>query len=478
MKKIIIFILVLSIILTTFYNVYADVAFSDVKTRDWFYKNVIRMVDLGIVNGYPDKTFRPDNNLAFEEFIKMLVIASEGNNIEPVSGANWYTPYTNLALEKGYISKKDMLSVGKKINRESMANIIYNVLLNTEGIESLVEKELDFICNMFSDLELEDEKILHIAQVGIINGYPDKTFKPGGYLTRAEATTVILKVLDESMRTPIEIVLPKELSDFPYPDTQYLKDYPTPDGKTVEESHEHAQKTQPYSSMEKAVDDFTNFMGMLVNRDYRTIKSEKLNFNYQPVFVDKSNYKTLSYRNWFLYYTNGYKEYKGVVYKDLRSDWVNNSTVYNDPSIMWFEYFLDRFIDDSVKNKVIVEGQFYTEPEMFICIDGLPALRGVLRFKYESHLDSSNIKNELDLVPRNIMYDRRRMATNLGINNDYSMYLDFKSIKSFEINQWYEIGLDIVINTQSPVNGIENIIGEQAQYNYNYIYPIYINKLQ
>jgi len=461
----------------SFTNAYAeDIKLNDIE-KHWARNNIEKLISMGIVDGYKDGTFKPDNTLKFEEFIKMLVTATSKEKIETIQGEKWYKVYIDIALENSYITKDMEKLIDTNIDRKTMAEIIYNLIAATDGMVKLNEKEIKFMASKFTDLKVTDEKVLHIASMGIINGYLDKTFKPANSLKRCEATTVILRVIDESLRTPIEIILPKELSDFPYPDMQYLKNYSTPDGKTVEESHLYAQKTQPYSSMEKAVDDFTNFMGMIVNRDYRTIKNGKLTFNYQPVFVDESNYRTLSYRDWFLYYTNGYKEYKGVAYKDLKSDWINDSIVYNDPSFMWFEYFLDNFIDDTVKNKVIVEGQFYTEPELFIIIDKSVAIRGVLRFKYESHLDFLNIKNELDLVSTKIMADKRRMTENFGVESDYSIYLDFNTIKSFELNQWYEIGLDVIVNMQSPVKGIENIIGEQAQYNYNYIYPIYVKKL-
>lgn len=47
--------------------------FADVQNWQWFYDDVLKMSDFGIVNGYGDGTFRPENDITYQEYIKMLV---------------------------------------------------------------------------------------------------------------------------------------------------------------------------------------------------------------------------------------------------------------------------------------------------------------------------------------------------------------------------------------------------------------------
>ncbi|MGI5985566.1 MAG: S-layer homology domain-containing protein [Clostridiales bacterium] len=55
----------------------APVSFPDVKQGDWFAENVIRLTELGIINGKEDGRFHPDDLIKRGEFMKMLMIAGE-----------------------------------------------------------------------------------------------------------------------------------------------------------------------------------------------------------------------------------------------------------------------------------------------------------------------------------------------------------------------------------------------------------------
>lgn len=51
-------------------------SFTDVKPTDWFAKYIIKAKELGIVNGNPDGTFAPARTVARSEFIKMLLMSN------------------------------------------------------------------------------------------------------------------------------------------------------------------------------------------------------------------------------------------------------------------------------------------------------------------------------------------------------------------------------------------------------------------
>jgi len=51
---------------------YSDPLFSDIKKTDWFTPYVNAAVKAGLLTGYPDRTFRPNNSVTRAEFAAML----------------------------------------------------------------------------------------------------------------------------------------------------------------------------------------------------------------------------------------------------------------------------------------------------------------------------------------------------------------------------------------------------------------------
>ncbi|MEI7510526.1 MAG: S-layer homology domain-containing protein, partial [Candidatus Peregrinibacteria bacterium] len=47
-------------------------SFSDIKANDWFYDFVTTGAEVGVVNGYLDKTFKPNNPVTRNEFAIMV----------------------------------------------------------------------------------------------------------------------------------------------------------------------------------------------------------------------------------------------------------------------------------------------------------------------------------------------------------------------------------------------------------------------
>ena len=361
MKKLIILVIVFALLLSSM--VYgANVSFTDVNGSDWFYGELSSVVEKGIVDGYPDGTFKPGNSLKFEEFVKMVVVAMSDEDIEVSGGLLWYKNYMSAALEKGYITELMLLNIGRDIDRITMAEILYRVVVDTEGVESYSDYELKYLASKLSDLSVKDTKTLTIVGIGIIGGYPDGTFKPSNSLTRAETVTVICRLIDKDMRLPAEIeeeVMPVVLEDLPKVDLSRLYDYPTATGKSIKDSSEyyytHGSNEGYYVDL--IPEDYVRFMGLMHNRDYKTIDSG-----------------VRRYKDSLNYYLNGRKEYRGVRYEQLRSyhlsfdnspellEYINNTKTF-------IEDFLDKWVQDTKDNKVQVQSKFYTSGNLIHTTD-------------------------------------------------------------------------------------------------------------
>lgn len=114
-----------------------DIAFSDVKTSHWAYRNIAAAAASGIISGYPDGTFKPN---------------------EPTSRAEMATMLANaLQLQGSEVSAPP-----------------FNDVKQSHWAASLLTA-------------MKDE--------GWINGYPDGSFKPANSATRAEFVSFMTRVI-------------------------------------------------------------------------------------------------------------------------------------------------------------------------------------------------------------------------------------------------------------------------------------------
>ena len=151
------------------------------------------------ISGYEDGTFRPDNTITRAEAAAIIARCSSdfdenktySSNFTDVSGDEWYANYVGYATEKGYISGYDggPFKADIDITRGELA-----VILSKYG-----SFDGDGICTEFSDVPNDYYATGYIKSLydeNIVSGYEDGTFKPDNSVTRAEAVTMMNKVLD------------------------------------------------------------------------------------------------------------------------------------------------------------------------------------------------------------------------------------------------------------------------------------------
>ena len=164
----------------------------------WSYATINKMYIRGIVNGYEDGTFRPDNSVTRAEFVKMLMGAlnmgsanTEGMEFSDVNSSDWYAECVFSAAANNIVKGYDgMFRPLENIKRQDAAVIIYNAL-SALGIKPQGEKS-------FNDTDaIADYAKVHVSTLaanGVING-SGGMFLPSDTLTRAEAATLIENML-------------------------------------------------------------------------------------------------------------------------------------------------------------------------------------------------------------------------------------------------------------------------------------------
>ncbi len=184
--------------------------FSDVYESSWYFNAVIDMVERGIITGYEDGTFRPDGNVTRLEFAAMALRAfgrtPEGASDE-VTAANgegfWGNGYISEAIASGIaefgISADEW---SEQASRAEMAHIAMAIAQNAGGQEFAVSDGLSERIADYGDVEasLFAEDIFKAYSEGIITGMDDGTFSASANSTRAQAATVIRRVIEPEAR--------------------------------------------------------------------------------------------------------------------------------------------------------------------------------------------------------------------------------------------------------------------------------------
>ncbi len=177
-------------------------SFSDVSSGHWAYSYVTELAKKNIIGGYDDGTFKPNNNVTREEFVKMIIGAAGMLSLDKecefadVPENAWYYDYVSSAFTAGVVNGIDdeNFGIGRNITRQDVAVIAARVL-EYLGAGTTVAGETtltDF--DTVADYAQNSVKLLNGK--GIINGFDDGSFMPHNALTRAEAATIICKLIN------------------------------------------------------------------------------------------------------------------------------------------------------------------------------------------------------------------------------------------------------------------------------------------
>ena len=175
---------------------YAATSFSD-TSRHWARAYINKAVNLGIVSGYTDGTFKPDKAITRSEFTHMLN-AALGNNGTAVPsfsdiGTNeWYYKDVCKSVAAGYISGYDdgTFRPAQTITRQEAAAIMARIV-PAYGSETSLSKFSD----ASSVAQWAEKSMGKIVGKGYISG-ADGKLMPLDSLTRAQAAKIIVDMVE------------------------------------------------------------------------------------------------------------------------------------------------------------------------------------------------------------------------------------------------------------------------------------------
>ena len=212
-----------------------DKKFSDISGH--YAENVInKYADSGIISGYPDGTFKPDNSVTRAELAKILVGAfdlQETNALDyaDVDSSAWYYSYLEraakyipvYALPVAYDSNIPYIDAGRadflpgvdairthvaealveiKTEKENLSIEIPSINdVQSSLLETFNDADYEELFTMVSGTPANVQRMFNYAwlanELNVMQGDADGYFRPYGKITRAELLIAVDRILAE-----------------------------------------------------------------------------------------------------------------------------------------------------------------------------------------------------------------------------------------------------------------------------------------
>ena len=182
------------------------VSFSDVEDNFWGRSYITELASKGVVNGYPDGTFRPNDNVKRADFLIMLLrglgvdtsAAATGDNFTDVEAGAYYANACAIAKEMGiatgnpdgsfapnsFITRQDMMILAKKALESELGSEITGDVSVLDQFNDKAEISAYAV-----------DSLAAMVEQGIVSGMGDG-IAPKDNTTRAQAAVIISKIME------------------------------------------------------------------------------------------------------------------------------------------------------------------------------------------------------------------------------------------------------------------------------------------
>ena len=162
--------------------------FTDLPESHWSYQYVFDLVSQGVINGYPDGSFQPRNNVTYGEAFKLILLAIGVPEPEAEPDQHWAWPYIKPALDNKlmYFFNEEYLDAAP--SRLDVARMAARALDLTDISGDSPYED----CDDGYAVELYEKGIME----GIVEEDGKRWFYPDQPISREEISTVIWRLMN------------------------------------------------------------------------------------------------------------------------------------------------------------------------------------------------------------------------------------------------------------------------------------------
>jgi hypothetical protein len=182
-------------------------SFQDIAVH-WGKADIELLAGKLIIDGVTDNTFEPDRSITRAEFAALavrslgLIQDSKYSYFNDVASGSWYAGVVNAAAKAGLVNgyEDGTFRPDERITREELAAIIIRSYQYAGGTVEVDDAAVQQILSKWSDASQiiwGQREVAAAIQVGLMNGMTDTTLETYGSATRAQTAAMVKRFLTE-----------------------------------------------------------------------------------------------------------------------------------------------------------------------------------------------------------------------------------------------------------------------------------------
>lgn len=193
--------------------------FSDVKSDFWAAGAIQQAASMGFVSGFPDGTFRPQQNLTRVQALVSLVsgLGLTGGNTnllvfysDRASIPSYATEAIATATARGLVvnyPNPEQLEPMRNITRAEVSALIYQALVATRRANAIASSYIvspEPSNDSFTDIQNHwaADFIRTLANLNLVTGFADGSFQPDALINRAQYASLVVKIFNPKLIRP------------------------------------------------------------------------------------------------------------------------------------------------------------------------------------------------------------------------------------------------------------------------------------
>ena len=189
--------------------IYNPVEFNDVASH-WAKDAINDMGSRLVINGFGNNDYRPQVEITRAEFATIIVKAlglragTGDSKFSDVKTTDWYCGYIETASSYGIITGYSNGAFGPndKITREQAMAMIERAMKLTKLDPALTDSEVSGLLGSYADASVASgyakSSIAACLRTGVVTGKSGNTIAPKDYITRAEVAVIVQRLLQKS----------------------------------------------------------------------------------------------------------------------------------------------------------------------------------------------------------------------------------------------------------------------------------------